>query len=493
MTRGGMPCEIEYRLCVGDGHRWLRELAERNQAAGDGAETIVGTVQDVTAQKAREDVIWRQANFDPLTGLPNRHMLHDRLDRLLARARRNTTGIGLIFLDLDGFKWVNDTLGHDVGDELLVQVAERLRHCVRQQDTVARLGGDEFTVIVDDTKDLQPVAEKILAVLRAPYELAGTTRHLSGSAGLTSYPEDGSDVQTLLRNADIAMYQAKQLGKDRFQFYAPHMQTRAHERMDLEDQLRQAVERQEFELHYQPIVETASGALIGAEALIRWRHPQRGLVAPLEFIPVAEETGMIVAIGEWALGEATRQLAVWHRDGLPPLRMAVNISSVQFRSASLHPSVARIIAAHNVGDNTLTLEITESTLMEDSNVTELRMDQIKSLGVKYALDDFGTGYSSLSCLKRFPVDIVKIDRSFVQECTDDKNDGRLVAAIIHMAHSLNLQVTAEAVETAAQRDFLSDLGCDCLQGFLISRPIPAAEFERFARAATIEPVRANAR
>lgn len=494
MTREGVPCELEYRLCVGDGHRWLRELAEHTHAAGDGAETIVGTVQDVTEQKAREDVIWRQANFDPLTGLANRHMLYDRLEQLVGRARRNRTGIGLIFLDLDGFKWVNDTLGHDVGDHLLVQVAERLRRCVRQQDTVARLGGDEFTVIVDDindTTDLQPIAEKVLSVLRAPYELAGTTRHLSGSAGLTLYPDDGSDVQTLLRNADIAMYQAKQLGKDRFQFYAPHMQTRAHERMALEGQLRQAVDRQEFELHYQPIVETASGALIGAEALIRWRHPQRGMVSPMAFIPVAEETGMIVAIGEWALNEATRQLAEWHRDGLPPLRMAVNISSVQFRNAGLQPSIEHILAAHEIGDNTLTLEITESTLMDDSNVTETRMQNIKALGVQYALDDFGTGYSSLSSLKRFPVDIVKIDRSFVQECTEDRSDARLVAAIIHMAQTLNLKVTAEAVETAAQRDFLSDLGCDCLQGYLISRPVPAAEFERFARTTTTAPEKAS--
>ncbi len=486
LTRQGMPSEIEYRLCVGEGHRWLRELAECRRNAGSDDQSIVGTVQDITEQKTREDVIWRQANFDPLTGLANRHMLHDRLERALRRAKRNESCVGLIFLDLDGFKWVNDTLGHDVGDQLLVQVADRLRQCVRQQDTVARLGGDEFTVIVDDiehTKDVLRIAEKMLEVLRVPYALGGTTRHLSGSAGLTLYPDDGSDVQTLLRNADIAMYQAKQLGKDRAQFYAPHMQTRAHERMDIESQLRQAIARQEFELHYQPIVLTSSGELVGAEALIRWRHPERGLVLPQVFIPVAEETGMILPIGEWALNEAMRQLAQWNADGLPPLRMAVNISSVQFRNADLCASVERIRGAHAIGINTLTLEITESTLMDDSSITETRMHEIKALGVNYSLDDFGTGYSSLSCLKRFPVDMVKIDRSFVHECAEGQSDAPLVAAIIQMAHSLNLKVTAEGVETDAQREFLRDLGCDCLQGYLISRPVTAEVFERFARSA----------
>ncbi len=494
-TREGLPSEIEYRLRVGDSHRWLRELAERRQVGDAADESIVGTVQDITEQKAREDVIWRQANFDRLTGLANRHMLHDRLDQAIVRARRHRARVGLIFLDLDGFKWVNDTLGHDVGDQLLVQVAERLRLCVRRQDTVARLGGDEFTVIVDDigdTKDLRLVVEKMLGVLRKPYDLHSITRHVSGSAGLTLYPDDGDDVQALLRNADIAMYQAKQLGKNRFQFYAPHMQARAHERMDIEDQLHQAIERNEFELHYQPIIDTAGGALAGAEALIRWRHPQRGLISPQVFIPVAEETGLILEIGEWVLDEALRQLGQWHRDGLAALRMSVNISSVQFRDAGLQASIERILGAHELGANTVSLEITESTLMDDSSVTESRLQQIKALGVEYALDDFGTGYSSLSCLKRFPVDIVKIDRSFIHECTEDQSDGCLVAAIIHMAHSLNLKVTAEGVETCAQRDFLRDQGCDCLQGFLISRPVPAADFKRFMSDAAITPARANA-
>lgn len=445
----------------------------------------VSLFSDITRRKQREELIWRQANFDSLTGLANRNLLHDRLERAFAHGRRGGQRVGLIFLDLDGFKWINDTLGHDVGDEMLVEVAARLRACVREQDTVGRLGGDEFTLIAEEIADveaLQSVAEKVLAVLREPFMLAGASRYISGSLGITVFPDDGESVQALLRNADIAMYQAKQLGKNRCQFYAQDMQEAARARVQLEAELRQAIDGKQFELHYQPIVEASSGAIVGAEALIRWRHPERGLVPPADFIPVAEETGLIVPIGEWVLTEAVRQGRAWRAEGLPPLRLSINVSGVQFREAGLLAHLRG--AMEGLQDLDLLIEITESVLMQGSEVTERRMREISALGIGYSLDDFGTGYSSLSYLKRFPVNVVKIDRSFVRDCPQDRNDSHLVIAIINMAHSLGLKVTAEGVETDEQREFLCGERCDYLQGYLISKPIPAEQFARFVRSAS---------
>lgn len=461
--------------------QWLSISAVRG-VAGEIVK-YVSVFSDMTRRKQREEVIWRQANFDSLTGLANRNLLQDRLERAFAHSRRSGRRVALIFLDLDGFKWINDTLGHDVGDEMLIQVAARLRACVREQDTVGRLGGDEFTLVVEDIDDpesLQGVADKVLAVLREPFPLAGANRYISGSLGITVFPDDGDNVQALLRNADIAMYQSKQLGKNRCQFYAQDMQDAARARVELEAELRSAIALKQFALHYQPIVEAASGRLVGAEALIRWRHPQRGLVPPSDFIPVSEDTGLIVPIGEWVIAEAVRQCRVWREHGLPPLRISVNVSGVQFREAGL-----RSLLQSTLGDRRdveLLIEITESVLIQAGEVTEGRMREICELGIGYSLDDFGTGYSSLSYLKRFPVNVVKIDRSFVRDCPQDRNDRHLVEAIINMAHSLDLKVTAEGVETAAQRDFLREQGCDYLQGYFISRPVPPDEFERFAQA-----------
>jgi len=440
----------------------------------------VSLFSDITRRKEREEVIWRQANFDALTGLANRNLLYDRLERALAHSRRSGKKAGLIFLDLDGFKWINDSLGHDVGDEMLLEVARRLQRSVREPDTVGRLGGDEFTVIVDDladAEDLRLIAEKVRNVLLEPFTLAGTARHISGSMGITVFPDDGNDVQVLLRNADIAMYQSKQLGKNRYQFYAHYMQESARERVQLESELRAAIDERAFELFYQPIVEAVSGELIGAEALIRWRHPLRGFVPPQEFVPVAEDNGLIVVIGAWVLREAAAQFRRWVEKGLPMLRIAVNISGVQFRETGLLELVAALDADFDLRNGNLVLEITESVLMESSDITETRMREIMNLGIGYSLDDFGTGFSSLSYLKRFPVQNVKIDRTFVRDCPEDRNDVLLVEAIINMAHSLGLQVTAEGVETEAQREFLRRAGCDFLQGFLISEPLPAPEFE----------------
>ncbi|AYH43276.1 EAL domain-containing protein [Azoarcus sp. DN11] len=440
----------------------------------------ISLFNDITQRKQQEEAIWRQANFDPLTNLANRSLLQDRLDQALTHARRNRARVGLLFLDLDGFKWINDTLGHDIGDELLVEVARRLTFCVREQDTVARFGGDEFTIIVQDLAepdDLNAIAEKIVAVLRDPFFLGGIQHRMSGSVGITVYPDDGENVQALFRNADIAMYKSKQAGKNRFQFYARDMQSDALARLQLEADLRIALERQAFSLHYQPIVDADSGELVGAEALIRWIHPERGPVSPLEFIPVAEDSGLIIGIGEWALREAARQSRQWRDGGRASPRLAVNMSGVQFREAGLPDLVGEVLAEFGIDRGGLMVEITESVLMGGSESMESRMREIKALGIGYALDDFGTGFSSLSYLKRFPVDIVKIDRSFVAGCPDDRNDAHLVEAIINMAHSLGLQVTAEGVETWEQVDFLRGLGCDLLQGYLIGKPLPAAEFD----------------
>jgi diguanylate cyclase (GGDEF)-like protein/PAS domain S-box-containing protein len=457
--------------------QWLTITAVKNPL-GTTAD-YVSLFSDITERKEHEESMWRQANFDALTGLANRNLLADRLQRAIANAKRNEKKVGLAFLDLDGFKWINDTLGHDVGDELLIEVGRRLIGCVRDQDTAARLGGDEFTLVIHDLTDAQDmllIGEKLVQVLHEPFLLDGHLHQLSGSVGITLYPDDGEDVQTLLKNADIAMYKAKQGGKNRYQFYARHMQLDAQERVRMEADLRSAIAAQSFALHYQPIVDADSGELIGAEALLRWQHPERGMVPPLDFIPVAEDCGLIVPIGEWVLREAARQWQTWHKQGFPPLRVSVNVSSLQFREADFCQLVERTLQEFEVTPGLLMLEMTESVLMDSSRETEARMRDVKALGVGYSLDDFGTGFSSLSYLKRFPVDVVKIDRSFIHDCPDDQNDAHLVEAIINMAHSLNLKITAEGVENKAQLEFLRNLGCDMVQGYLIDRALPPDAF-----------------
>ncbi|NMF89833.1 putative bifunctional diguanylate cyclase/phosphodiesterase [Aromatoleum petrolei] len=462
--------------------QWLTVSAVRGDE--DGVVEYVAMFSDITERKQHEDEIWRQANFDALTGLANRSLLYDRLDRALAHARRNGSKVGLLFLDLDGFKWVNDTLGHDVGDELLVEVAHRLKDCVREQDTVARLGGDEFTIVVGDLQDaehLRTVGEKVLGVLEQPIALPATRHQISGSMGITVFPDDGDDVHSLLRNADIAMYKSKQNGKNRFHFYAREMQCDALKRMQMEADLRTALARDAFTLEYQPIVAAASGELFGAEALIRWSHPQLGSVSPADFVPVAEDSGLIVPIGAWVLREAVRQMHAWREMGHALSHLAVNVSGVQFRDPALPELVAEVMDSYAVASGALTLEICESVMVDANSATEKRMRALKDQGVAYSLDDFGTGFSSLSYLKRFPVDIVKIDRSFVRDCPEDRNDVHLVEAIINMAHSLDLKVVAEGVETQAQADFLRERGCDYLQGYLIAKPLRAEAFEGLLR------------
>ena len=445
------------------------------------SEVVAGIVvfHDISFLKAHQRQLFRLAHHDTLTGLPNRALLADRLHQAMAQAHRNGRRAGVILLDLDGFKWINDSVGHDTGDAILIAIAGRLESALRGQDTVARLGGDEFVLVVQDVTDVDDVrhiADKVLASLREPVEVASRFYHVTGSAGITLYPDDGNDEQTLIRNADIAMYRAKAGGKNRSQFYAAGMQSEALRRMEMVSGLRQALLLNEFVLHYQPQVHALTGRLEGVEALICWQHPKRGLVRPTEFIPIAEECGLIIPIGAFALREAVRQMRAWENSGMPVPRVAVNFSALQFREVGLCDMVSNVLAEFGMAADRLTVEITESVLMDNNPVTAASINGLEILGARLALDDFGTGYSSLSALKRFPVDCVKIDRSFVRDCVEDKEDASLVTAIIHMAHSLNLKVVAEGVETREQAAFLRAQRCDQLQGFLISKPLSADAF-----------------
>lgn len=441
-------------------------------------EVVAGIVvfHDISILKEHQRQLFRLAHHDTLTGLPNRALLADRLRQAMVQTRQSGRRMGVILFDLDGFKWINDSVGHDTGDAILIAIAHRLEAVLRRQDTVARLGGDEFVLVVQDVTDIDDVlrvADKALASLREPIEVSGRYYHVSGSAGITLYPDDGNDEQTLIRNADIAMYRAKAAGKNRSHFYAAGMQSEALQRMEMVSGLRQALLLDEFVLHYQPLVDALTGRLEGMEALVCWQHPQRGLVRPAEFIPLAEEFGLIIPIGAFVLREAVRQMRAWEDAGTPVPRVAVNFSALQFRETGLCAMVSNVLAEFGLNADRLTVEITESVLMDDNLVTAASINGLEMLGARLALDDFGTGYSSLSALKRFPVDCVKIDRSFVRDCVEDKEDANLVTAIIHMAHSLNLKVVAEGVETRAQADFLRAQRCDQLQGYLISRPLPA--------------------
>jgi len=377
--------------------QWLSIAAVRD-SAGE-IFKYVALFSDITERKKQDETIWRQANYDALTGLANRNLMHDRLQTAVAQARRGRRKFGLIFLDLDGFKWINDTLGHDVGDELLVQVAARLKGCVRAQDTVARMGGDEFTLIINDLSDqadMCAIGEKAISVLREPFTLAGAPQQISASAGITIFPDDGTDLQALLRNADIAMYRSKQSGKNRCQFFGGDMQQDAQRRLQLQMELRGALRRQEFSLCYQPILDVERGRMVGAEALIRWHHAVLGEVSPREFIPVAEEYGLIHPIGEWVVGEALRQLRCWQQAGRDPLWMAINIASAQLREEAFAQLLGGALAEQAVDGGLLVLEITEAMLLERGHLSAAQLNRLKGLGVRYTLDDFGTGYSSLA-------------------------------------------------------------------------------------------------
>jgi diguanylate cyclase (GGDEF)-like protein/PAS domain S-box-containing protein len=455
---------------------------------------LSGTIQDVTEIKQAEERIRHLAYYDGITGLPNRQFFIERLQQALVHAKRYQRLLGLLSLDLDQFKRINDTLGHSAGNELLLSVSQRLSDAVRAPDTfahdgketafgrdvgstVARLGGDEFSLLITELThyhDAAKVARRLLEELRKPFRVAKQEVFVSVSVGLALYPLDGDDAETLIKNAGAAMHFAKDQGRDNYQFYSRAMNATALEKLSMEAQLRKALERDELLLHYQPKIRPKTGEIVGLEALIRWKHPELGLVPPAQFIPLAEETGLIVPIGEWVLLNACRQNQDWQRLGYPPVHVAVNIASLHFRQGTLGQSVATALQKSGLHPSWLELEVTESMLMDSAETTLATLSTLKGMGVRLAIDDFGTGYSSLSYLKRFPLDALKIDRSFVKDLPRDAEDAAIAKAIIAMAHSLKLEVVAEGVETAEQLAFLQQHGCDLVQGFLFGKPVAAA-------------------
>ncbi|TVR82937.1 MAG: EAL domain-containing protein [Rhodospirillales bacterium] len=448
----------------------------------EGERAFQCTLVDNTLRKEYEERLERQANFDDVTGLPNRVLALDRLRGAVVSAQRHHHKVGILFVDLDHFKKINDTLGHATGDQLLRLAAERLTGCVRAEDTVARLGGDEFTVILPklaSSAHAEPVIQKILDTFSEPFQLGQDEAFISASIGVTVAPNDGNDPQVLMQNADAAMYRAKEQGRNTFHYFTPELNRRAVERMRLESHLLHALDRGELDLHYQPIVDLRLGTVAGAEALLRWTNPELGNVGPDRFIPLAEDTGLIVPIGQWVLDTACAQLAAWREIGLAPIRLSVNISSRQFRGTNLCVALAEMLKRHNVSSHLLELEITEGLLMDELPQTRANLRDLASLAVRLSLDDFGTGYSSLRYLKQFPVDTLKIDKSFVSEVPHDEGDATVVEAIIAMAHRLGLQVIGEGIETQEQLRFLQAAGCDLAQGFYLSRPLTAAAFLRW--------------
>ena len=476
---------IEYQIVCADATvKWVSEKAQavRNEAGAIIA--LEGIIDEITDRKRFEERLSFLAQYDVLTGLPNRALFYDRLRQAVVRARREQAMVGLMFLDLDRFKQINDTLGHAAGDRVLKVVADRLKGFLREVDTIARLGGDEFTVIIEGVSDpvqLSGVAEKIRSALSEPVDLDGRDMSVSASIGITLYPRDGEDIEQLIKNADIAMYHAKHRGgRQQFQFYDQGMAPLAAEHLELEAKLRRAIEKQEFLLHYQPVVDLASGAITGMEALIRWQSPQ-GLVPPANFIPLAEESGLILDIGRWVLQAACTQARKWQREGLPALRLAVNLSPLELRQPNLLASVAEILRESGLAPQYLELEITENTVMDRSRDTMATLTRLEQLGVQLSIDDFGTGYSSLAYLKQFPVHSLKIDRSFVRDITRDSNDAAIAGAMIAMSKSLGLSVIAEGVETREQLDFLRAAGCLAYQGYYFSVPLPANAFAELVR------------
>jgi diguanylate cyclase (GGDEF)-like protein len=422
-----------------------------------------------------------QAFHDPLTGLPNRVLFNDRLIMALAHARRNKEMLAVLFFDLDQFKTVNDTLGHAAGDKLLTEVAARLAGCLREKDTIARMGGDEFTMLLPQLSNEEGavrVARKVLDVLQRPWVINGHEFHITASIGIALYPNDGDNSETLMKHADIAMYRAKDQGRNNYQLFTPAMNDRIQERQAMENSLRHALDRGEFTVFYQPLVHTGTGRFTGMEALVRWLHPERGVVTPDQFIPVAEENGLIVPIGEWVLYSACAQNKAWQEAGWPPIRVTVNISAYQFRQHDLAETVARILKETGLEPGWLELEITESTAMKDVERTVSVLRELSAMGVQIAIDDFGTGYSSLNYLKRFPIHTLKIDRFFVRDIITSPEDAAIVTAIIVLGQNLNLKVIAEGVETEEQMIFLRERRCEEMQGYLFSRPVPAGEFEK---------------
>ena len=470
----------EFRIILADGT--LRHVSAVGRAVLDenaNVRRVLGVAQDITERKQAEERTVHLAHYDALTDLPNRALLLDRLNQLTKAPQRRKSKVGVVFIDLDRFKEVNDSLGHDAGDLLLQTIAKRLSKAVRDEDTVARIGGDEFVVVLKalhEVRDVAVIAQKLLSCLVEPVTLNGYELTITASMGISLYPDDATNGQEMIRNADAAMYQAKSAGRNGYQFYTSDLNRRALEMLSMENALRRAIERQEFVLHYQPQVDISSGCVVGAEALIRWNHPDLGLVMPGKFISIAEERGLIVPIGSWVIEEAARQAAVWQNVGTS-IPIAVNVSAVQFRQKDFVEQLANSVRKHRITPNHLELELTESVIMRDAETTVDILERLHDMGFRLSIDDFGTGYSSLSYLRRFPIDKIKIDQSFVT----DESAGSIVTAVIGLARSLKLKVIAEGVETEEQLGILREQLCDEAQGFLFSPALGSEEFEKLVR------------
>jgi diguanylate cyclase (GGDEF)-like protein/PAS domain S-box-containing protein len=440
---------------------------------------FVVIIQDMTERKQVEELMHHQAFHDILTGLPNRALLKERLELYLEQAKRKSLLVAVMFLDLDRFKNINDTLGHEVGDLLLKEVSERLKRNVREEDTVARFGGDEFIVVVGEIRrlvDILDMGKKLADCLKPQFSLAGHKFHINASIGIAIYPNDGNDPHTLLKNADVALYQSKEAGRDMVKLYSRTMNIKSEERLSLENNLRQAIEKEEFEIYYQPIYDLKKQIIQSAEALVRWKNPEHGLIFPNEFIPLAEETGMIIQIGEWVLTNVFQQQELWSIEGMPRTTVSVNLSSRQFNQPELLQAIQKIQLANRGDPSVLELEITESVAMHEIDQTVYKLEELSKAGYTSVIDDFGIGFSSLNYIKKLPISKLKIDKSFIQSCINDPRDLAIVKAIITMAHSLKLKVLAEGVENPEQLTLLTSMGCDQIQGYLISRPLPANEF-----------------
>ncbi|WP_189836518.1 sensor domain-containing protein, partial [Sulfurirhabdus autotrophica] len=480
------------------GEIWRGELINRRK---DGSEYIESTQispvrqtdgqithylaikENITEAKKAEALIERLAHFDQLTGLPNRSQLNDRFKYARSLAQRNNEPLAVLFLDLDHFKDVNDTLGHTIGDQLLMEVAKRIMASLRDEDTVSRQGGDEFMLILHatDANGAANVATKLIEAISRPCQIEQYELIITPSIGITIYPEDGIDFETLSKNADVAMYRVKQGGRNSFRFYTPEMQANSARILQLANALRHALERDELQLHYQPQLSIRDGRIIGAEALLRWQHPELGMISPAEFIPIAEDGGQIIQIGEWVLRTAAKQIKAWMDGGMPPMVMAVNLSAVQFRQANIAKLITHILDEVKLPHEYLELELTEAVAMGNPQVAIEVMDKLHESGIRMSIDDFGTGYSSLSYLKKFKVYKLKIDQSFVRNITDDPEDKAIVSAVIKMARSLGIQTIAEGVETAEQLQILRLQGCDEVQGYYFSKPLTAELFEAFVK------------
>jgi diguanylate cyclase (GGDEF)-like protein len=473
----GAAYDLEHRLLLPDGiERVVHGKADVVFDVDGKALSMSGTLQDITQRKLTEERINFLANYDALTGLPNRNLLGDRLIQATTLARRNSQRITILYIDLDGFKFVNDSYGHAIGDILLKTVAARLKAAVRESDTVARLGGDEFVLIflgLVDTRDVICSVQRIVDLFAEPFLVDSRELHVTASIGVCLYPDDGENVDILLKNVDVAMYAAKEGGRNCSKFYAREMGSRIEQHVKMENELRVALEQQQFEVYYQPKVNLCSGKLSGVEALIRWNHPQNGMIPPDSFISLAEETGLIVPIGEWVMRTACAQAKQWHNMGFDDMSVAVNLSACQFGRQNVTNLVLHVLADTGLAAQHLELELTESMLMSDSDGMLAALHDIKAIGVTLTLDDFGTGYSSLAYLKRFPIDVLKIDRSFVRNVTTDPNDASLTKTIVLMAKSLKMKTVAEGVETQGQLGFLSAIKCDAVQGFYFSKPVNA--------------------